>query len=160
MLWYTREASVAVYVANLPLIWPLLREWFPSLRSTTSHPSTNHFSAGPGGPRRTSTFGNPFSTRNDTKMSQLKSDSDSLAPVRDWEPLSSSIDIDLEKLGGQGTRAEPGSKGSDITALPRVVGFAATTPTRSVSASRSYEKSKTTDKEIGTTAWRDSVPGA
>lgn len=32
MLWYTREASVAVYVSNLPLIWPLLREWFPSLK--------------------------------------------------------------------------------------------------------------------------------
>ncbi|KAE8445190.1 hypothetical protein EG329_013687 [Mollisiaceae sp. DMI_Dod_QoI] len=35
MLWYTREASVAVYVSNLPLIWPLLREWFPYLRSMT-----------------------------------------------------------------------------------------------------------------------------
>ncbi|GKT46613.1 uncharacterized protein ColSpa_06794 [Colletotrichum spaethianum] len=33
MLWYIREASVAVYVSNLPLIWPLLREWFPWLRS-------------------------------------------------------------------------------------------------------------------------------
>jgi hypothetical protein len=33
MLWYTREASVAVYVANLPMIWPLLREWVPYLRS-------------------------------------------------------------------------------------------------------------------------------
>lgn len=36
MLWYTREASVAVYVANLPMIWPLLREWFPLLRSLSS----------------------------------------------------------------------------------------------------------------------------
>jgi hypothetical protein len=35
MLWYTREASVAVYVSNLPMIWPLLREWFPSLRALT-----------------------------------------------------------------------------------------------------------------------------
>lgn len=33
MLWYTREASVAVYVSNLPLIWPLLRELFPILKS-------------------------------------------------------------------------------------------------------------------------------
>lgn len=31
MLWYTRESSVAVYVSNIPLIWPLLREWFPAL---------------------------------------------------------------------------------------------------------------------------------
>ncbi|OMP87667.1 hypothetical protein BK809_0007754, partial [Diplodia seriata] len=36
MLWYTREASVAVYVANLPLIWPLLREWFPCLRKLST----------------------------------------------------------------------------------------------------------------------------
>lgn len=33
MLWYIREASVAVYVANLPIIWPMLREWFPYLRN-------------------------------------------------------------------------------------------------------------------------------
>lgn len=26
MLWYTREASVAVYVSNIPNIWPLVRE--------------------------------------------------------------------------------------------------------------------------------------
>jgi hypothetical protein len=26
MLWYTREASIAVYITNLPGIWPLLRE--------------------------------------------------------------------------------------------------------------------------------------
>jgi hypothetical protein len=32
MLWYTREASVAVYVANLPGIWPLLRENISFLR--------------------------------------------------------------------------------------------------------------------------------
>jgi hypothetical protein len=35
MLWYTREASVAVYVANIPMIWPLLREWFPFLKAMT-----------------------------------------------------------------------------------------------------------------------------
>ena len=32
MLWYVREASTAMYVSNLPMIWPLLREWFPRLR--------------------------------------------------------------------------------------------------------------------------------
>ncbi|KAJ4322028.1 hypothetical protein N0V94_002607 [Neodidymelliopsis sp. IMI 364377] len=35
MLWYTREASVAVYVANLPGIWPLLREHIRFLRDHT-----------------------------------------------------------------------------------------------------------------------------
>jgi hypothetical protein len=36
MLWYTREASTAVYVTNLPLLWPLLREWIPWLHNRTS----------------------------------------------------------------------------------------------------------------------------
>jgi hypothetical protein len=36
MLWYTREASVAVYVSNLPMIWPLLREHFPCLKNLTA----------------------------------------------------------------------------------------------------------------------------
>ncbi|KAJ0372203.1 hypothetical protein COL26b_009245 [Colletotrichum chrysophilum] len=52
MLWYIREASVAVYVSNLPLLWPLLREWFPWLKNLktvgvlpTPHP------AGASGPR-------------------------------------------------------------------------------------------------------------
>jgi hypothetical protein len=43
MHWYTREASVAVYVTNLPGIWPLLRENIRFLREHTgqyaSHPS-------------------------------------------------------------------------------------------------------------------------
>ncbi|EON64309.1 hypothetical protein W97_03540 [Coniosporium apollinis CBS 100218] len=43
MLWYSREASVAVWVANLPMIWPLMREWLPFLRSMTgSKMSYNH----------------------------------------------------------------------------------------------------------------------
>ncbi|PNS16340.1 hypothetical protein CAC42_6447 [Sphaceloma murrayae] len=33
MYWYIREASVAVYVSNLPCIWPLLREMIPGLKS-------------------------------------------------------------------------------------------------------------------------------
>jgi hypothetical protein len=42
MLWYIREASTAMYVANLPMIWPLLREWFPYLREMTpGHRSTS-----------------------------------------------------------------------------------------------------------------------
>ncbi|TLS23364.1 uncharacterized protein PpBr36_06196 [Pyricularia pennisetigena] len=32
MLWYIRETSVAVYVANMPIIWPLLLQWCPCLR--------------------------------------------------------------------------------------------------------------------------------
>jgi hypothetical protein len=32
MNWYFREASVAVYVTNLPPIWALLREFFPNIK--------------------------------------------------------------------------------------------------------------------------------
>jgi hypothetical protein len=35
MLWYTRESSVAIYVSNLPLIWPLIREYIPALKRFT-----------------------------------------------------------------------------------------------------------------------------
>ncbi|KAL2064622.1 hypothetical protein VTL71DRAFT_3759 [Oculimacula yallundae] len=47
MNWYFREASVAVYVTNLPTIWPLLREIFPAMQTwgssktkVTSNPMT------------------------------------------------------------------------------------------------------------------------
>lgn len=48
MLWYVREASVAVYVSNLPMIWPLLREWFPSLMSMSPGFGRSRYT-GPGG---------------------------------------------------------------------------------------------------------------
>ena len=53
LFWYTREASVAVYVANLPCIWPLLRDTFPMLRSWAPG-GTNSKS---GGRQRTTTVG-------------------------------------------------------------------------------------------------------
>ncbi|KFY86437.1 hypothetical protein V500_07626 [Pseudogymnoascus sp. VKM F-4518 (FW-2643)] len=36
MNWYFREASVAMYVTNLPAIWPLFREVFPNLNLSGS----------------------------------------------------------------------------------------------------------------------------
>lgn len=35
MNWYFREATVAVLVTNIPLVWSLLRDVFPSLKSWT-----------------------------------------------------------------------------------------------------------------------------
>lgn len=40
MKWYIREASVAVYVANTPAIWPLIRRVVPGLSSVESHSAT------------------------------------------------------------------------------------------------------------------------
>lgn len=61
MLWYTREASVAVYVSNLPMIWPLLREYFPILRALT-----------PGQKSTTSPIGGSFTGRLRTKQSTTR----------------------------------------------------------------------------------------
>lgn len=61
MLWYTREASVAVYVSNLPMIWPLLREYFPMLRALT-----------PGQKSTTSPIGTSATGRLRTKQSTTR----------------------------------------------------------------------------------------
>ncbi|KAH9208107.1 hypothetical protein DL95DRAFT_395574 [Leptodontidium sp. 2 PMI_412] len=58
MNWYFREASVAVYVTNLPTIWPLLREIFPAMQTwgssktkVTSNPMTGSKAWGGAGSR-------------------------------------------------------------------------------------------------------------
>lgn len=52
MNWYFREATVAMLVTNLPLVWSLLRDIFPALKSWTGV----RISRGVGtGSRRTST---------------------------------------------------------------------------------------------------------
>ncbi|KAE8160703.1 hypothetical protein BDV40DRAFT_269791 [Aspergillus tamarii] len=49
MNWYFREATVAVLVTNLPLIWSLLRDVFPALKSWTggSKRATDRYRSGP-----------------------------------------------------------------------------------------------------------------
>ncbi|KAH1301242.1 hypothetical protein KXX11_004206 [Aspergillus fumigatus] len=49
MNWYFREATVAVLVTNLPLVWSLLRDVFPALKSWTggSKKGTDRYRSGP-----------------------------------------------------------------------------------------------------------------
>ncbi|KAF4212735.1 hypothetical protein CNMCM5878_000754 [Aspergillus fumigatiaffinis] len=49
MNWYFREATVAVLVTNLPLVWSLLRDVFPALKSWTggSKRGTDRYRSGP-----------------------------------------------------------------------------------------------------------------
>ncbi|KAG4436055.1 hypothetical protein IFR05_008445 [Cadophora sp. M221] len=66
MLWYTREASVAIYVSNLPMIWPLLREWFPALKTLTPGQKSSSmknlaYAPGTGRPRTTNIAGRHLS---------------------------------------------------------------------------------------------------
>ena len=53
MKWYSREASVALYVANIPLIWPLIRRVVPGLANAHSSKGSrghyNNASSGNGG---------------------------------------------------------------------------------------------------------------
>ncbi|KAL8316647.1 hypothetical protein RB597_000515 [Gaeumannomyces tritici] len=53
MLWYMREASVAIYVANIPVLWPVLRDWCPCLRRLFGASS----GGGGGGSRRSGHHG-------------------------------------------------------------------------------------------------------
>ncbi|GLI81175.1 hypothetical protein PoHVEF18_009547 [Penicillium ochrochloron] len=49
MNWYFREATVAILVTNLPLVWSLLRDVFPALKSWTggSKKGTDRYKSGP-----------------------------------------------------------------------------------------------------------------
>jgi hypothetical protein len=74
MLWYTREASVAVYVANLPGIWPLLREHIRFLRDSTNSYITGQ-SKMPTNYGYGSQYGNMSSTK--SPQSRVRNDKDS-----------------------------------------------------------------------------------
>lgn len=47
MNWYFREATVAMLVTNLPLVWSLLREIFPAIRSWTGSKRSDRYKSGP-----------------------------------------------------------------------------------------------------------------
>lgn len=49
MNWYFREATVAILVTNLPLVWSLLRDVFPAIKSWTggSKRGTDRYKTGP-----------------------------------------------------------------------------------------------------------------
>lgn len=49
MNWYFREATVAILVTNLPLVWSLLRDVFPALKSWSggSKRGTDRYKSGP-----------------------------------------------------------------------------------------------------------------
>ena len=74
MLWYVREASVAVYVANLPGIWPLLREHIRILRD---HKNSYIAGASAQQPKygNGSQYGNMSTTK--TPRSRMRTDIDS-----------------------------------------------------------------------------------
>jgi hypothetical protein len=111
MLWYVRESSTATYVANLPMIWPLLREWFPYLRyitpghrNTSSDRKSGHTGGSFCGMRRTAANGQdslPMSRISKTKNSQY-----TLGTETDIERTGSAERINKPPFDGHGILAE------------------------------------------------------
>ncbi|KAJ5167417.1 uncharacterized protein N7482_006198 [Penicillium canariense] len=71
MNWYFREVTVAILVTNLPLIWSLLRDVFPALKSWTggSKRGTDRYKSAPW----TSKNSRPYDSRPYGPHSQLRS---------------------------------------------------------------------------------------
>lgn len=80
MFWYTREASVAMYVANLPCIWPLLREALPVLKSWTPGAATSSVY------RRRGTSG-AFTTQGRTRNTQKTNPGLSRASMDEFQAI-------------------------------------------------------------------------
>lgn len=113
MLWYVREASTAVYVSNLPMIWPLLREWFPYLRKVTpGHRSTVRSRIPGAGRGILCGVGGSQHKPNKTSviMSHLshgkKSQESSSGTETEVEGTGSADQINKHQLGGNGILAE------------------------------------------------------
>ncbi|KAL1884020.1 hypothetical protein Daus18300_000129 [Diaporthe australafricana] len=152
MLWYVREASVAVYMSNLPMIWPLLREWFPCLRALTPGAGQTYSRKAPrtaltSAPR----YGAPRSSRRMTILSgkaiggtaTLRSPSQDPAPGihpkgpdYDVEMADRGVDSEGDSKSGKYSTTDledqPGSGGwHDSSSIDQIVRV--TTPPRTIS---------------------------
>jgi hypothetical protein len=113
MLWYVRESSVAIYVANLPMIWPLLREWFPYLRKITpGHRSTsgteNRKTAGTGSSMFNKLRSNTNNEKGSVQMSNItrSKNNHTMGTETDIERNDSAERINRPPFQGQGILAE------------------------------------------------------
>lgn len=116
-----------MYVANLPLIWPLLREWMPFLRGTSRDNSyqlpthENRKSQGPmGGPAPHS---QGYAKQSDTDTAVSLSDMLSTRAHRDDKTSGIvSLEIATEKAGGQcsptGSSFVSDSPSTEMIAIP------------------------------------------
>lgn len=148
MLWYTREASVAVYVANLPLIWPLLREWIPFLRGTSKDNSyqlpthENRKSQGGLGAPAPPSQGYAKQTDTDTAVS-LSDMLNARAHRDDKTSQATSIEIATEKSAGQSERSPTGSSFvSDSPSTEKIPISNFSTPTRASNIPRQSTDSR------------------
>lgn len=155
MLWYTREASVAVYMSNLPMIWPLLREWFPCLRALTPG-AGNTYERRARRTTFTSRYGARRSARGLTILSGKASGGTTLRspslepapgihpkdPTYDVEMAIRGVDLDDESKRGRYGRTDPedqpGAGGwHDASSIDQIMRIK--TPPRSISRATTVE---------------------
>ncbi|KAK7707110.1 hypothetical protein SLS64_007319 [Diaporthe eres] len=155
MLWYIREASVAVYMSNLPMIWPLLREWFPCLRALTPG-AGNTYERRARRTTFTSRYGARRSARGMTILSGKASGGTTLRspslepapgihpkdPTYDVEMAIRGVDSDDESKHGRYRRTDPedqpGAGGwHDASSIDQIMRIK--TPPRSISRATTVE---------------------
>jgi len=94
MLWYIREASVATYVTNLPMVWPLLREVIPVLSTPVS---SNGKSANPTYKTGVTSGLTRRRTRDQTDLDTGKKSTKSLTG---WETIQEVNEFQLADISG------------------------------------------------------------
>lgn len=155
MLWYIREASVAVYMSNLPMIWPLLREWFPCLRALTPGAGRTYERHA----RRTALTSRYVVRRSTRRMTVLSGKasggttlrSPSLEPAPGVHPKDPGYDVEMAirgvdpdeeyrrgRLRGRDLEDQPGAGGwHDASSIDQVMRIR--TPPRSISRATTVE---------------------
>jgi hypothetical protein len=103
MLWYFREASTALYVSNLPLIWPLLREYVPWL-GNISLPRVGYSSKTRDASRASGKGG--FANISMSQMSRSRSTRHNMGVETDIEPTESAEKINKPSFQGEGILTE------------------------------------------------------
>jgi hypothetical protein len=101
MLWYTREASVAVYVANLPGIWPLAREHIRFLRD-----HTNSYITGQSRLPRYG-YGSNYGNLSNHQRSHIRTTTTNV------EPDEVELKDSYNKLGARSTHSTPNLPGNE-----------------------------------------------
>lgn len=102
MLWYTREASVAVYVANLPGIWPLAREHIRFLRDHTNSYITGQ------SPMPRCGYGSNYGNLSKHQRRHIRT------TITNVEPDEIELKDSYNKLGAQSTHASPHMPGNEF----------------------------------------------
>lgn len=133
MLWYVREASVAVYVGNAPMVWPLLREWLPVLRGWTPGGSSSRGKrgvssgnggtggAGGGGYGRFGSRGGEGTARGDGGGRMGTATGNGRRRVDSLGSLDSAYDLDVVRGSGKGGVGKK-YKGEDSESTEQIVG--------------------------------------